>query len=153
MLTPEELECQTRYADLIKAVGHNMVDSTLGMDVLLEEDDYKELIFSSVKSFNEDDQIASSSIEAMKWLYPHGIYDASVAVKTTILAPTNKAGKCQDVICICAALTQLSCMCGVDEWNQMIGELNEEEERVMTSTNWMSEVDDVNGVLEGPVDG
>jgi len=40
-------------------------------------------------------------------------------------------------------------MCGVDEWNQMIGELNEEEERVMTSTNWMSEVDDVNGVLEG----
>ena len=40
-------------------------------------------------------------------------------------------------------------MCAVDEWNQMIGELNEEEERVMTSTNWMSEVDDVNGVLEG----
>ena len=83
----------------------------------------------------------------MRWL--HGIYDASVAVKTTILAPTNRAGKCQDVICICAALTQLSCMCGVDEWNQMIGEMNEEEERVMTSTNWMSEVDDVNGVLEG----
>ena len=27
--------------------------------------------------------------------------------------------------------------------------VNEEEERVMTSTNWMSEVDDVNGVLEG----
>ena len=37
----------------------------------------------------------------------------------------------------------------VDEWNAMIGELNEEEERVMISNNRMSEVDDVNGVLDG----
>jgi len=149
MLSPGELECQTRYANLIKAVGHNKVDSTLGMDVLLDEDDYKELIFSSVKSFNEDNQIASSSIEAIKWLYPNGAYDTNVAVKTTILAPTNKAGKYQHVICICASLTVSISMWAVDEWNEMIGELNEEEEREMTSNNWMSEVDDVNGVLEG----
>jgi hypothetical protein len=149
LLSPEDLECQTRYAALIKAVGHNKVDSSLGMDVLLDEDDYKELIFSSVKSFNENDQIASSSMEAIKWLYPNGIYDAQVAVKTTILAPTNKAGKSQNVICICAYKSQPLSMYAVDEWNAMIGELNEDEERVMISNNWMSEVDDVNGVLEG----
>jgi len=94
LLSVEEKELQQRYAILLEDVGNNRE----GQDVCFfqehESGDYKEMAFSTIKTFNEDDdQVSDPLVAIIEWLCPGGVYDPAVAIKTTILAGTNKQGK------------------------------------------------------------
>ena len=56
-----------------------------------EQNDWKELIFPTLKTYfneNADDGLSN----AIKWLYPNGIYDPNIAINNTILSGTNEEG-------------------------------------------------------------
>jgi len=93
-LSVEEKELQQRYANLLEDVGNNREGEDVCFFQEHESGDYKEMAFSTIKTFNEDDdQVSDPLVDIIEWLYPGGVYDPAVAVKTTILAGRNKQGK------------------------------------------------------------
>ncbi len=94
LLSVEEKALQERYATLLEDVGNNREGGDVCFFQEHESGDYKELAFSTIKAFNEDnDEVSDPLVAIIEWLYPGGVYDSAVAVKTTILAGTNKQGK------------------------------------------------------------
>ena len=66
--------------------------------------------------------------DAIKWIYPDGVFDPNIALNSVILASTNDA---------------------VDNWNVKIQSMNKNIARTYYSRDMFNEVDDEKGILNG----
>ena len=134
-LTDSDRRKQAIYAEIMECVGSNRSDSShvrvYTDDTCLTEDE-KIYTLSNTTNFiirkdSTEEEEALERGKAIKWLYQGSSFDPKLAIKSCIICNTNKM---------------------VDEYNRLIQEMNNEEEKVFLSDDKLADVDDHNGILQ-----
>ena len=130
-----EHEQQLRYKNVLDAIGTNtenadahyysLIDDHLGnKDEHIYELPTIEYILETNTQDETEKQLSINKV--LHKLYPNG-YDAIRAKDNVVLCSVNKV---------------------VDEWNEIIGNINPGKEHTLISDDWFADVDDTNGFLK-----